>query len=266
MLLAAYMVPHPPIAVPEIGKGEEQKIPGTLRSFSEVARDIARLRPDTIILSSPHATMYRDYFHISPGEKATGDFRQFGAKGVGILAQYDQELAKAVSLEAQREGFPAGMEGEQDPALDHGTTVPLSFIEREYRDYRLLRVGLSGLPLEDHWHFGAILRKVADRLGRRFVFVASGDLSHCQKKDGPYGYRPAGPEYDRRIMETMGKGAFRELLYFPENFLRESMECGHRSFAIMAGALDGLAVEPRALSHEDTFGVGYGFCIYHVGE
>ena len=51
MLLAGYMVPHPPIAVPEIGRGEEKKIQATLDSFAEVARDIAGFKPDTIILT-----------------------------------------------------------------------------------------------------------------------------------------------------------------------------------------------------------------------
>lgn len=41
-------------------------------------------------------------------------------------------------------------------------------------------------------------------------------------------------------------------------------ECGLRSFQIMAGALDGLAVAPRLLSHEGTFGVGYGVALFPV--
>ena len=69
-LLAGYMVPHPPIAVKEIGRGEELKIADTLASFDEVAADIAVIKPDTIILTSPHSILYRDYFHISPGKTA----------------------------------------------------------------------------------------------------------------------------------------------------------------------------------------------------
>ena len=45
-ITAAYMVPHPPIAVKEIGRGEELKIQPTLDSFDEVARDIAEIKPD----------------------------------------------------------------------------------------------------------------------------------------------------------------------------------------------------------------------------
>ena len=266
MLAAGYMVPHPPIAVPEIGRGEERKIQDTLDSFAEVARDIARIKPETIILTSPHAVMYRDYFHISPGEGAEGSFRQFRAGNVRFSERYDRALAEAIEAEADRIGFPAGREGERNKALDHGTMVPLYFIEKEYRDFQLVRIGLSGLPLSAHWAFGKMIRRAADALGRRWVFIASGDLSHCQKADGPYGFQPEGPAYDEKIMDVMGRGAFTELTAFDEALLDGSMECGHRSFTIMGGAFEGTEVETRQLSHEATFGVGYGFCIYHPKE
>lgn len=263
MFVAGYMVPHPPIAVAAIGRGEEKKIPGTLDSFGEVAKDIARMKPETIILTSPHAVMYRDYFHISPGMGAEGNFASFGAGQVRFSVRYDQPLAERIAWEADREGFPAGLEGERSRSLDHGTMVPLAFINPEYRDYRLIRIGLSGLSLKEHWQLGRLIRKAVEETGRRCVFVASGDLSHCQKEDGPYGYRPEGPAYDRQIMDVMGTGDFEKLLDFDEDFLEKSMECGHRSFAILGGAFEGSGWESRRLSHEAVFGVGYGFCVYH---
>ena len=262
-LQAGYMVPHPPIAVPEIGRGEEQKIRDTLASFDEVSADIARIKPDTIILASPHSILYRDYFHISPGKTAIGDFSRFGARSVTFSAQYDDELAQAISIEAENAGIPAGPEGEREPLLDHGTTVPMYFINRRYTDYKLVRIGLSGLNLQTHYDLGKAIRRAIDKTGRRAVFVASGDLSHCQKEDGPYGYRKEGPVYDEKIMASMGAGDFKSLLNFDEGLLDASMECGHRSFTIMGGAFDGLKFDTKQLSHEATFGVGYGFCIYH---
>ena len=266
MLLAGYMVPHPPIAVPEIGRGEERKIAATLESFAEIARDIADIKPETIIVTSPHAVMYRDYFHISPGDGAKGSFAQFRAGQVRFDVRYDRELAEAIEAEAERHDFPAGTAGERSRALDHGTMVPLFFINKAYTDYRIVRIGLSGLPLSDHRRFGQIIRDAIEKTGRRCVFLASGDLAHCQKADGPYGFRPEGPEYDERIMEVMGRGAFSELTAFDEDFLDRAMECGHRSFTIMGGAFSGTEVTVRKLSHEATFGVGYGFCIYHPKE
>lgn len=262
-LLAGYMVPHPPIAVPEIGRGEELKIADTLASFDEVALDIASLKPDTIILTSPHSILYRDYFHISPGRAAIGDFSRFGARNVIFSTQYDDELAEAIAIEADKAGIPAGFEGERDPLLDHGTTVPMYFINKRYSDYKLVRIGLSGFSLRTHYDFGKAISKAVDKINRRVVFVASGDLSHCQKEDGPYGFQKEGPIYDEKIMETMGTGDFKSLINYDEGLLDASMECGHRSFTIMGGAFEGIKYSIRRLSHEATFGVGYGFCIYH---
>ena len=65
-------------------------------------------------------------------------------------------------------------------------------------------------------------------------------------------------------MDVMGEARFDELLKFPDDLLENAAECGHRSFCIMSGALEGLDVKPERLSHEDTFGVGYGVVTYKI--
>ena len=128
----------------------------------------------------------------------------------------------------------------------------------------MVRIGLSGLPLADHYRLGLKIREAAERLDRRVVFIASGDLSHKLKEDGPYGFDENGPAYDERIMDVMGRAQFDELLDFDEAFCDRAAECGHRSFVMMAGALDGKSVRVCRLSHQGTFGVGYGVCTYQV--
>ena len=81
-ILAAFMAPHPPMIVPEVGRGGEKEILETTRAYERIAEEIAALRPDTLIVTSPHAILYADYFHISPGSGATGSFRQFRAPEV----------------------------------------------------------------------------------------------------------------------------------------------------------------------------------------
>lgn len=261
-ILAAYMVPHPPMIVPRIGRGSERQIGETVRAYRQVAEEIAALKPETIILSSPHAALYADYFHISPGAKATGDFGRFGAGDIRFQEQYDEELVRTICNAADEQGFPAGTLGERDRHLDHGTMVPLYFVEQLYHDFRLVRTGLSGLSLAEHYAFGRMIRQAAEKTGRRTVYIASGDLSHKLQEYGPYGFAPEGPEYDRRIMDVCSRAAFGELLEFDEAFCDKAAECGHRSFVIMAGALDGQAVEAAQLSHQDVTGVGYGICIF----
>jgi AmmeMemoRadiSam system protein A len=265
MMKGAIMVPHPPMILPEVGRGEEKTIQTTIDGYREAARFVAGLHPDTIIVSSPHSVMYRDYFHLSPGPGASGSLARFHAGGVKVEKEYDQQLVERIEQLARQEDFPAGTLGERDPELDHATIIPLRFIDEAYHaPYRIIRVGLSGLPLADHYRLGQLIRQAADELGRSAVWVASGDLSHKLQTYGPYGYAPEGPEYDRRIMDVMGSGQFDQLLDFSEDFLEEAAECGHRSFVMMAGGLDGMAVECCRISHQDVTGVGYGITTYRV--
>ena len=262
-VIAGFMVPHPPMIVPQVGRGSESVVKETAKAYEEVAEKIAKLSPDTIVLSSPHSIMYADYFHISPGSGAKGSFSDFGAGDVRMDVSYDTEFVDTLCREADFRGIYAGTMGEKNKNLDHGTMVPLYFILQKYTDFKLVRIGLSGLPMEDHYNLGMAISKVADVLGRRVVYVASGDLSHKLKEDGPYGFDPAGPEYDERIMDVMGRGAFGELFSVDEHFLEKAAECGHRSFVMMAGAFDRTKVSVKKLSHQDVTGVGYGICCFY---
>jgi len=262
---AAYMVPHPPLIVPAVGRGGEKDITETTKAYERVAEHIANIAPDTIIITSPHSVMYADYFHISPGTGSAGDFARFGAPQVSFDVDYDTEFVARLEKLLKQNKFPAGTQGERERELDHGTMVPLYFIRKHYKEGKIIRIGLSGLPLADHYKFGTFIKQVAEELGRNAVFVASGDLSHKLQDYGPYGFDPAGPVYDKRIMEAASKADFGAMLEFDEDFLDKAAECGHRSFVIMAGALDGVDVKPEVLSHQDVTGVGYGITIFEPG-
>ncbi len=261
-IVGAFMVPHPPMIVPDVGRGSEEQIVSTTQAYNQVADEIAALKPETIIISSPHSVMYADYFHISPGRAALGSFKQFGAGNVKFNIDYDEQLTKHLSKLADEQQFPAGTMGERDRELDHGTMVPLYFITKKYTDFKLVRTGLSGLDLLTHYQYGMMIKKAIEDLDRRVVYVASGDLSHKLQDYGPYGFAPEGPKYDDRIMDVCSHARFNELLDFDEQFLDKAAECGHRSFVIMAGSLDGVNVDAKQLVHEDITGVGYGICTF----
>lgn len=261
-IIGAFMVPHPPLIVPEVGRGGERQIETTTAAYLRVAEEIAALMPETIIVSSPHAVMYADYFHLSPGAGAEGSFAQFRAPQVRFHETYDTELTRAIERMAAAEDFPAGTQGQRSKELDHGTMVPLYFVRQFYTGFKLVRVGLSGLPLEDHYRLGQIVQRAVEETGRAAVWIASGDLSHKLQSYGPYGYAAEGPQYDERIMDVCSRAAFGELFDFDETFCERAAECGHRSFVMMAGALDGMRVEATKLSHEDVTGVGYGICTF----
>lgn len=262
-VVGTFIVPHPPIILPEVGRGEEQKIEKTARAYRAVAKHIAELKPETIVMTSPHSIMYADYFHISPGSGARGDLRAFGVSGVTAEASYDEVFAKSIGIQAEEDGIPAGTLGEKDSRLDHGTLIPLRFLEPFNLSFEVVRIGLSGLPMIDHYRFGESIAKAADKLDRRIVIIASGDLSHKLKADGPYGFAPEGPAFDADVTTAMRHADFLRFLTYEPGFCERAAECGLGSFAIMAGALDGMAVDPELLSYEGPFGVGYAVAAFY---
>ena len=263
-ILAAYVLPHPPLILPEVGRGEERKIQLTVNAYERAMKEAAEQKPDTVIIASPHTVMYADYFHIAPGEEAEGSFAQFGAEGVTVAAQYDTVLAKEIEMEAGEIGIEAGPVGGRNAALDHAVMIPLHFLHAHMRDFRVVRLGISGLSPLDHYNFGKCVARAVDTLGRRAVFIASGDLSHKLTPEGPYGFAPEGPRFDKACMKYLEEGDFLKLLRMERALYEPAAECGLRTFWMMAGALDGQALKIKKLSYQGPFGVGYGVVSFRV--
>ena len=114
---AAFIVPHPPLIIPAVGHGREAEIQQTIDAYDEVARRIAALEPELVIVTSPHAPAYRDWFHVSPGTRAAGDLSQFHAYDTTLAVDYDTEFVSTLCAEAERQGFPAGTAAPLFPAL-----------------------------------------------------------------------------------------------------------------------------------------------------
>jgi aromatic ring-opening dioxygenase LigB subunit len=267
MILRAYAVPHPPIVLPEVGRGEERKIAATTASFERMAGEIADLAPDTLVISSPHAPLYADGFFIAGGLAEVGHLRSFGIREVKERVSLDEVFSGELHDALTKAGIPSVLQEAGLAGFDHGALIPLRFIHQRYRDFNVVRLGLSMLPGEAHRTVGRLIARVAAALDRRVVYIASGDLSHVLKKDGPYGYRPEGPTFDRAITEIFTSGDLERLFRFDERATERAAECGLRSFQIMAGVLDGHEFTSELYSYEGPFGVGYAVAAYTpIGE
>jgi len=264
-LLAAYAMPHPPLAVPGVGRGQENGIRDTLVAFDEAAAEIAGLEPETIVFITPHNVLYADYFHISPGKSAKGDFKRFRDNSTRLETVYDEELAAEIASLALKSGIPAGGQGERDSSLDHGVTVPMWFINRQYPKYKTVRISQSGLEPADHYRLGQLITEAAEAVGRKVILVASSDMSHKLKHDGPYGYAPEGPKFDGIVAKVLSEGDFLSLLKIPGTLREGAAECGYNSLMVLAGCFDRRQVDSRLLSYEGPFGVGYAIAAFKPG-
>ena len=260
---AGFLVPHPPLLVPEVGEGQEEDLAATAKQYDIIARRVAALLPETVVIISPHSTVYSDYIHISPGKGAKGNLKQLGA-GHQFEVAYDQDLARALEDACAKNNVAAGGVGEHSPELDHGVMVPLYFFGQYCEDFRVLRISASGLPREDLYHFGMLLAKAAETIGRRIVVVASGDLSHRLAASSPYGYAPEGAVLDETLTGIIKTGDFYRLFEIDESLSEKGADCALGPMVILAGALDGKALRHGLLSYEGPFGVGYATGAFEI--
>nr|WP_314807550.1 AmmeMemoRadiSam system protein A [uncultured Selenomonas sp.] len=265
-ILATYSVPHPPLIIPAIGTGREREIAATVQAYHDVMCAAAELRPDTVVIISPHATAYDDFFHISPGTGAEGNFAAFGHSEVSVGIAYDEEFVRVLSALAGEKEIPAGTLGEKHPSLDHGTMIPLFFLSTYLGDAptKFVRIGVSGLPAHTHTLLGQLIAATAERLGRRTVCIASGDLSHRLMEGGANGFAPEGAEFDELCASFLKTGDFLSLLQIPGSFAEAAGHCGLNGLWVLAGALDRAAMDAVLHSYEAPFGVGYAVASFTV--
>jgi len=266
-IVGAIAVPHPPLIVPAVGRGEERRIQDTIDAYRQATRELLALEPECLVVTSPHAPLFRDAFHVTTDATLKGSMSQFRAPHERLAASCDTELALAIIREANSAGILSIGSDYYRDNMDHATYVPLWFVREAWHEMHpgagelpcpIVRIGLSGFTPDVHRAFGQAIARAVAATGRRVGFIASGDLSHKLLAEGPYGFAPEGPVFDERIGEIFDSGDLDGLFTMDEDFVDAAAECGLRSFQIMAGAIQGLDLDIRMLSNEGPFGVGYG--------
>jgi len=142
------------------------------------------------------------------------------------------------------------------PHLDWGFNVPLYFLAKNFKGE--IKTYLTGTNNPEYYfeqgkEFYSYLKK-----NKNYALIASGDLSHCLKKDGPYGLNPDGPKFDKALIKYLEKKDIQNLFKLDEIFPQAS-ECGLRSFCFVLGILESAKInwKVKILSYQKPFGVGY---------
>lgn len=265
MIVYAALTPHPPLVVPDVGGERLSDAKTTVSGLQQVAQDLAASRPDTIVFITPHGNVFADGISGLSEAELYGDFSDFGVFNKGTSCHNDIELLNAIGQQAVEQdiGFiaidrAAAQRHHLKGELDHGILVPLHYLgEAGVADVPIVALSFGLMPISDLYRFGTIISKAARKLGRRIAVVASGDMSHRLKDEGPYSYHPDGPVFDQAIQELLTRGDTRKVLDLPEKLRENAGECGYRSIVIMLGTLDGLQYTSNIYSYEGPFGVGY---------
>lgn len=270
-ILSAYLMPHPPIIIKEIGKGEELKTIATISGMESIGMDIKEKAPDTILIISPHGPLFSDANSIHLEESLKGDFSQFGHKELSYRFHNDLNLSYQIVKNSLESGINIGQMTKVmykrygiDEKLDHGVLVPLHFVDRFYSNFDIVPITYGLLSPKELYKFGRIINHAIKTQKANVSIIASGDLSHKLLDSGPYNYVKEGPEFDKKLVDILREGDLSKILTFDLDLAEKAGECGLRSLMILAGILSDYQIESELLSYEGPFGVGYATSIFNI--
>lgn len=272
-ILSSYIFPHPPIIVPEVGRGGESGAMDTIKAAKKAAEEIKKDKPTTIIVTTPHGPVFQDFIYISPSQRLKGNLGRFGGGDVKLEFENNTALVSKIVNHARNEGILSGglepdliRKYKVSTELDHGAMVPLYFIDKEYKEFKLIHISIAGLPFLELYKFGMCISRAVEESDEQVVFVASGDLSHRLTADAPYGFNESGRKFDELFISSLKRLDIERLLEVDEDFCESAGECGLRSFLMMFGAADGYELRPEVYSYEGPFGVGYSVAKIQTGD
>lgn len=257
-LVYACIAPHGGETIPALAGGKLRLFAPTRRGMRILARQVKEVRPNTIVIASPHNLRLPKHIGVVISEHSSGQIVE-GTKRVILRAKCDVEIGRAIIDEAERRDLPVvganygALEGPaSDLAMDWGTLIPLWFFLRENRlKSRVLIVTPSrGIPLEQNHEFGKCIANVAENSRRRVVFVASSDQAHAHRKDGPYGYDPHAKVYDRYVVEAVEGDRLSSVMRIDPGLVEAAKPDSLWQMAMLAGVLDVVRMKGHLVSYQ----------------
>ena len=251
----AGIAPHPPIMVPEVGREAIVEVRRSIDAMAELTERLIRSGAQTVVLISPHAPLERDAFVAYDGPQLYADFANFRAPTATVEAPLDDELLNEITRGATAQNLSTLRIKGYD--LDHGTSVPLYFLQRSGWHGNVVALGYSFLSTADHLRFGNCIRQAVDKLAKPVAFIASGDLSHRLQPNAPAGYDPQAHLFDAEVVDAISSCATSRIVNLDPELRRAAGECGYRSMLVALGVAEGLEPSCEVISYEAPFGVGY---------
>lgn len=249
------VAPHPPIMIPEVGGSAIEEVRASIAAMEKITERIIASGAETIVLISPHAPLESRAFVAYQSDVLKGSFASFRAPETEVEASLDREFLSAIKREALAEGYEiVPIDGRN---LDHATSVPLYFLQRNGWNGKLISLGYTFLSNEDHLKFGSCIRAAADLNDKPIALIASGDLSHRLRVNSAAGYNKDAHLFDQEVVEAIEECALERIVNIDPNLRSLAGECGFRSMLVAIGATDGLNRNCEVLSYEAPFGVGY---------
>ncbi len=220
MIVFACISPHPPLILPNVGSSaDREKVKKTISSLQSLALKLAKAAPQILIISSPHPDW-----------------------GINVPLCFLSANLGSQKLQLKIQGYQEANNFVIDSSANNAIYPILTTLDNSKRHYEWGEKIAKSLPKE-----------------KRIAWIASGDMSHRLKEEGPYGFDPSGPKYDREFIKLLREKDIDGILNMNPHLVEEAGECGLRSLCMLLGVLEESKTswQPEILSYEGPFGVGY---------
>lgn len=256
MIRSAFILPHSPLLIPAIAKGNSILVEKTAASYAKVKEKIALEKIDGILIVSPHGPVQPESFVIQAPWKLQARFDDFGDFSSKAEFNGDPEMAYLLK-EAAESRFSVRLSSEE--RLDYGSAIPLFTLMPEIANLKVVQISYSGLSLEDHLECGSLLGTELERSPKNWAVIASGDLSHRLTRNAPGGYSSKAAKFDNKVIEYLNdpENAASQITRIDSKLASEVKECGLKSIAMLLGTIKGWDYQPQVLSYQSDLGIGY---------
>lgn len=269
-IVFAGFAPHPPLLIEGVGDEHKPEAAQTDLAYRQLAARLVKTQPSTVIVVTPHGPVFSDAYTIPGWETLHGDFTPFGS-AVSMTWEANTGYGRQAETLAAKKGLPLVVVNSRQLAshrystgLDHGTMVPLWYLQAAGWKGKVVCIRIGGLPPHQCYEIGKVLAEASG--DEKVALIASGDMSHCLKENGPSPYNPIGLEFDETVAAALEKSDYQAVLAIPPEFRQPAAECGWRPLVTLLGAIDGRESKSQVLSYQGPFGVGYLVAIFNLED
>ena len=251
-------MPHPPVLIPEIGRGREFEAIKTLEGIKQLTSGLKK--PDLLLILSPHQPYASGALFVNTANSYNGSFALFGVPDIKVNPVSPADNTRELCEYLQKSDVEVYTQNYEDLTRDQGSMIPLYFLQQEWNDLpEVIIASPIGLTPQKAFDLGKILANF--KSNKNLALLASGDLSHRLTPDAPAGYEPEyAPEFEATIEKALKDNSPDAINELDRFVIERAGECGLRSVMAMLGLCSGKNI--KVFSHEWPFGVGYCTALY----
>jgi aromatic ring-opening dioxygenase LigB subunit len=262
-LVYVCIAPHGSEAIEQlVSKPVRHKFKKTAAGLRELGAEVGRIKPDTIVVATPHNLRLFNNIGVVLTENSTGTLRASPCNptSVSLKAKCDVEFATQLLERSRRARLPVvganygTNEGiNSDMQMDWGTFVPLWFMmPRCRRKPRIVIVTPSReIPLSKNFQFGRVIAEQAeDNQKKRVVFVASADQAHAHKRNGPYGFNERAKDYDSLMLDAISRNRIGEIMSIKPDLVEAAKPDSLWQMTMLAGISDKVKLKAELVSYD----------------